>query len=55
VLGRVDEAKEVARKVLDTNPHFTLSNVRIRLAPFNNKEFWDQRLASFRAAGVPDG
>jgi adenylate cyclase len=55
VLGRVDAAKEVVGKVLGTNPNFTMANVRIRLAPFSNKEFCDQRLASFRAAGVPDG
>jgi hypothetical protein len=54
-LDRVDEAKEVVRKVLDNNPDFTLANLRIRLTPFGDRDFREQRLASFRVAGVPDG
>ncbi len=55
LLGRADEAKEVVRKVLEINPGYTSANLRIMLAPFGDTDYREQRLASFRAAGVPEG
>ena len=55
LLCRVDEAKEIVRRILQTNPNFSLAAFQIRLAPFHNRQFRERRLATFRAAGVPEG
>ena len=51
-LGRLEEAREIARQILETNPDFTVSKWR-EIGPSSNpnKEYF---LESLRLAGLPE-
>jgi adenylate cyclase len=54
LLGRIDEAREVARTILEANPGYSLAVARNSMAPYGS-DYRARRLASFRAAGIPEG
>ena len=51
-LGRVEEAKLAARRMLELAPEFTVSRVQ-SVSPFKDPEFRKRSAKIYRAAGVP--
>jgi adenylate cyclase len=51
-LGRIDEAKAVARQVLEVQPRFTIGS--ITSAPFANREILDALGNALRRVGLPE-
>ena len=51
-LGRIDEAKLAARRMLELAPEFTVSRVQ-SVSPFKDPEYLKRSAKIFRAAGVP--
>lgn len=51
-LGRIEEAKPAARRMLELAPKFTVSRNQ-SVSPFKNPEFRKRAAEIFRAAGVP--
>ena len=51
-LGRIEEAKEAARRMLELAPEFTVSRVQ-SVSPFRDPEYRKRSARIFRAAGVP--
>jgi adenylate cyclase len=54
LLGRMDEAREAARALLELDPGRTLATARAQMAEWNSPHC-ERRLASLRAAGIPEG
>ena len=52
-LGRLDEAKIELRAILDSRSGFTISGFTQRVAAYS-QDYVARRVASFRAAGVPE-
>jgi hypothetical protein len=52
-LGRIEESKPVAQKLLKIAPLFTVSSARDRY-PIRNPEFIERSCAALRAAGIPE-
>jgi adenylate cyclase len=53
LLGRMDEAREAARALLELDPGRTLTLARAQMAEWNNPHC-ERRMASLRAAGIPE-
>ena len=51
--GKTENAKDAARKALESNPEFRLSNYS-KLQPFEQDEDWKRMIGAMRAAGLPD-
>jgi TolB-like protein/class 3 adenylate cyclase len=54
LLGRMEEAREVAGKILESSPGYSLADVRNSMVPYDSF-YQARRLASYRAAGIPEG
>ena len=52
-LGRIEEAKLAARRVLELAPDFTVSRYQ-SMSPFKDPEFRKRSAEIFRAAGIPN-
>jgi len=52
-LGRMDEAVALLRKVLEAEPHLTLSKLRKRLRHMD-RSVWDHYQEALRLAGFPE-
>ena len=52
-LGRIEEAKLAARRVLELAPDFTVSRYQ-SVSPFKDSEFRKRSAEIFRAAGIPN-
>ena len=52
LLGRLDEAKIAAQRMLELAPEFTVSRYQ-SISPFKDSEFRERCAAIYRAAGVP--
>jgi len=50
-LGRLDEAKEAANRLLDIDPSFRLANLNI---PYRSEAFAEELKSALRTAGIPD-
>jgi hypothetical protein len=50
----MDEARDAAQAMLNVHPGFTLAFARNEMAQFNGA-YRERRLASLRAAGIPEG
>jgi adenylate cyclase len=53
LLGRMDEAREAARALLELDPRRTLATARAQMGEWNSPHC-ERRLASLRAAGIPE-
>jgi adenylate cyclase len=51
-LGRIDEAKTMAQRLLEVQPQFTISS--ITSAPFANREILDVLGDALRRVGLPE-
>ena len=53
LLGRLDEAKAAARRLLEIAPSYSVSG-RARLLPYKDQAHKDRYLNALRAAGIPE-